>query len=139
MPATTTAGTHALQVNGFMPSGVMRSASIGIQAFSSPTSPARAVVAFTAGKKKLDATARVTLRDLVASLPKNVPTSTLVTGFAPKSGANGPARSLAGKRAKAVIAYLRKAGLSSSFTVKASTVPAKKDGERATVSVTWSP
>jgi hypothetical protein len=139
MPATATAGTHALQVNGFAPSGVVRSASIGIQAFSSPTSPTRAVVAFTAGKKKLDDTARVTLRDLVASLPKDVPTSTLVTGFAPKSGPKGPARSLARKRAKAVVAYLRKAGLSSSFTVKASTVPAKKDGDRATVSVTWTP
>lgn len=137
LPTGTSSGTHALQVNGFTPSGQVRSASVGLAIFSSATSPASSSVTFAPGKKKLDAADRGALRDLVSSLPRGVTPNTVVTGYVAKAGPKGAARALALKRAKNVASYLKKAGLTGSITTRTKQAPTKKDGNRAAVVLRW--
>ena len=135
IPVDASAGNHVLQVNGFTPSGPVRSASIGLTVFAKATSPAKVVLTFPAGKKKLDATARAALRDLVAMVPKGVGTTTVVTGEMHTSDAD--TRTLARKRAKNVLAYLKKAGLAGPFDIATTAVPQKRDSDHVSVAVTW--
>ena len=130
-------GNHVIQVNGFAPSGQVRSTSVGLAVFSPATSPASTSVAFAPGKKKLDATARGALRDLVASLPNGARPTTMVTGYIAKAGPKGQARALARMRARKIAATLKRAGLTGSITITTKPAPTKKDGTRAMVVLEW--
>lgn len=146
IPADTPAGSTSLQVNGFLPSGTVRSASIGLQVFGSATSPARGSLDFAGGKRKLDDRARAALRDLVAALPKAASTRTVVTAYLPTTSATSAstrkqARALARKRARNVARYLGKAGLAGSIQVRIAD-PDRRSAEqsapnRVVVEISW--
>ncbi|CAB4966494.1 MAG: hypothetical protein F2840_13975 [Actinobacteria bacterium] len=135
IPAGASAGNHVLQVNGFTQGASVRSASIGLRVFAKATSPAKAVLTFPSGKRNLDASARAALRDLVATVPKGVRTTTVVAGEMHKSDAD--TGKLARKRAKKVVAYLKKAGLAGPFDITVSAVPKSRDSNHVRVGVTW--
>ncbi|MBU6245103.1 MAG: OmpA family protein [Actinomycetales bacterium] len=137
VPADTAAGTHVLQVNGLMPGGKVRSASIAFQLFAAASSPASATVTFALGKKKLDSKARGALRDLVAGVPTTATTTTTVTGFVAKAGPRKKAQALARTRAQKVVDYLRKAGLRGTITMTKPSTAAKKAASRISVTIAW--
>ncbi len=113
----------------------MRSASIGLRVFAKATSSANVVLTFPSGKKKLDASARTALRDLIATAPKGVRTMSVVTGEMRNSDAD--TAKLARQRAKKVVTYLKTAGLAGPFDIAVSAVPQKHESARVTVAVTW--
>lgn len=137
LPPGISAGTHVLQVNGFTPAGQVRSASVGLSVFAAATSPIQTSVTFLPGKKKLDATDRGTLRDLVGSLPPAVIPTTEVTGFIGKAGHKRQARTLARKRTAKVAAYLKKAGMAGAINVRLLPAPARKDVDRVVIESQW--
>jgi hypothetical protein len=137
IPSGTSAGTRVLQVNGFTTSGQVRSASMGLQVVASATSPATASVRFAPGKKRLDGSARDSLRDLVASLPTGVRAGTTITASIPSSEKRGPARSLARKRAKKVADFLRRAGLTGAVAIKTSRASGAKGADQVSVRIEW--
>jgi|GEM_PF-1655945 len=137
LPPGAAAGDEVLQVNGFRSGGGVRSTSIGMRVFAVATSPARATVAFTGGRRKLDAAARDALRDLVTAVPKGARTSTLVTAYAGTTGSKRQARALARKRAGKITAYLSRAGLTGSIVVRVRPGATRSQEDRAGVEVTW--
>ena len=68
-------------------------------------------------------------------VPKGVGTTTVVTGEMHTSDAD--TRTLARKRAKNVLAYLKKAGLAGPFDIATTAVPQKRDSDHVSVAVTW--
>jgi len=137
IPAGTRAGLDTVQVNGFLPTGSVRSASIGTAVFASATSPARSTVTFADGKRRLDGSARSSLRDLVTGLPVGVATRTVVTGYLPADTARKKARTLARKRAKRVVATLRGSGLTGSIQITLLRANTRSQGNEVAVQITW--
>ncbi len=135
IPAAASAGNHVLQVNGFTQGASVRSASIGLRVFAKATSPTNVILTFPPGKKKLDASARAAIRDLVATVPKGVRTTTIVTGEMHKSDPD--TEKLARTRAKKVVAYLKKSGLAGPFDIAVSVVPKNRDSDHVRVEATW--
>ena len=138
IPDSAAAGTHVLQVNGFNTAGSVRSASIGLTVFTKATSPARVTIGFPAGKKRLDASARASIRDLLATLPKNAKTKTIVTAAIPISEGKAPSGTIAEKRANKIVAFLKKSGIQGSIQIKTMMASTKSEGNQVWVVIDFS-
>lgn len=115
VPQSVNVGPGSLQINGYAPSGLIRSVDIGVRirdaALTSGTK-LREQVVFRAFSVQLTAEDRVKLQALLDQIPKGAKVSTLFHGYA-GANAKDPERAagIARNRAKSTAAYMVEIGL----------------------------
>jgi len=140
IPAGITPGRHTLQLNGLTPAGQVRSLSLGIQVTAAPTRQmtTKATIAFAPASATLDASAKRTLRGLVKGRVKTT-LRTVVIGYAHSNNWTSANKSLAQRRANAVITYVKSLGVTGTMRAQArATDPATGSaGRKAVVTITY--
>ncbi len=140
VPVGVRTGGQTLQVNGFAPSGAVRSLSLGIE-----VTPGRTVTTKTArGKVFFDPLSAVIgeagkkdLNALVRKAKKNG-VRTVVVGFVQQTTSTSNDQSLSSLRARNVAAYLRSKGLKGSYAIRGNGVAGPGDpARRVQVTVTY--
>ena len=139
VPAGIAAGTYTLQVNGFAPSGEVRSLSIGVvvktAAVARATASAGAEVFFAPMSASVSARGKATLTELVKATGRNA-VRTVVIGFVQPTGGTGNDYTLSTARAQAVAKVLRGLGLRGAYSVKGNGAATKTGAEARRVDVT---
>ena len=134
------AGDQTLQANGFSPSGVVRSLSLGITVI-----PARVVttktekgnVLFEPLSTVISPQGQATLNALVRKARKQG-VRTVVVGFVQETATTSNDDSLSTQRARNVASYLRDRGLKGAYAIRGDGVAGTGDkARRVNVSVTY--
>lgn len=141
VPSGLALGAYTLQANGFRPSGLVRSLSLGVQVVPARVAVSRNAVARVTFKSKSSViTARG--RKVLNALVRQVGTSsnrTVVVGLVKRNPARSD-RSLSTKRARAVAAYLKSRGVTGAYRVSGGrTVGKVNAARRVTVTITYQP
>lgn len=138
VPSGLTAGTHTLQVNGFSPSGVVRSLSLGVQVVPARVAVSRktsARVVFTAMSHALSAQGREALNAMAQRAGTSVSHAILVRYKQRKSSTRSE-RAMAARQARSVVAYLRSKGVKGSYVIRGERMAGS--GNRARLAITIS-
>lgn len=135
-------GVYTLQVNGFAPSGAVRSLSLGVLVKAPGAAPmtqhASAVVLFDAMSSRLTPAGKADLARLARKVG-SAKAQVIVVGLVQPSGLSSNDKSLSAARARAVAAYLKSLGVKGDYTVRgggrASVTGAA--ARRVDVSINW--
>ena len=139
VPAGLTPGTYTLQMNGFAPSGSVRSLSIGVVVRPSvtvaATKRAKAYVFFEPLSSQISADGQATLQALVKKTGK-AGVRSVVVGFVQGTTVTSNDEALSTERARAVASYLRSLGLKGAYTVRGNGVAEQPGAKARRVGVT---
>ena len=140
VPAGLAAGAHTLQVNGFSPSGAVRSLSLGVQVVPARlgvTRKASARVVFKPKSSALSARGRKVLN----ALAKRAGTSSnhaVVVKFAQKKSPTKKERTVSARQARNVAAFLKSKGVKGSYVIRAERAAGSGNhGRRVNVTATY--
>jgi outer membrane protein OmpA-like peptidoglycan-associated protein len=140
VPVGVLAGDQTLQANGFSPSGVVRSLSLGIQVKRGrvvTTASEKGNVFFEPLSTVISPQGEATLNGLVRKAKKQG-VRTVVLGFVQETATTSNDDSLSTQRARAVAAYLRDRGLKGAYAIRGDGVGGPGDAaRRVNVSVTY--
>ena len=140
VPAGLAAGAHTLQVNGFSPSGAVRSLSLGVQVVPARLGVSRKASVRVVFKPKSSA---LSARDrkVLNALAKRAGTSSnhaVVVKFAQKKSPTKKERTIAARQARSVAAYLKSKGVKGSYVIRGEqTAGSGKGARRVTITTTY--
>ena len=139
IPAGIKPGVYTLQVNGFAPSGEVRSLSIGVQVVAANTAratrKAQAEVFFAPMSATITDHGKATLDKLVTKTGRNG-VKTTVIGYVQPIGGTANDAWLSRQRAQAVAQYLRGKGLKGAYVVRGNGRASQTGAEARRVEVT---
>ncbi len=143
LPLDIQAGRHTLQSNGLAPDGAVRSLSLGVQVQAPDAKTARArtartTVYFPALSSRLDASARKSLRALVAGRGRAT-TMIMATGYVQPTAVTSNDRELSLQRAQTIATYLKSIGVKGAVVTRGDGVAKETGaaGRKAIVTITY--
>lgn len=140
VPAGLAPGAHTLQVNGFSPSGAVRSLSLGVQVVPARlgvTRKASARVVFKPKSSALSARDRKVLNAL-AKRAGTSSTHAVVVKFAQKKSQTKKERTVSARQARNVAAFLKSKGVKGSYVIRAERAAGSGNhGRRVNVTATY--